>query len=190
MMKRQFELKEQEIGMLRQMAHDTHEAAERTRLQAVRLYGEGRAVSDIIDIADCGERSVRRWVAQYQMEGVEGLRSKRYGNENAAKLTREQRAEVKAKVEHYRPDQILPPDIRVSRGEFWTVSDLRIAVKRWYGVSYQSDNSYRSLLKECELSLQRVENQYRSRPNEETVAEFEAKLEKKSPTNCNITPSW
>lgn len=124
------------------------------------------------------------------MEGAEGLRSKRYGNENAAKLTREQRTEVKDKVHQYQPDQILPSDIRVSRGEFWTVSDLRIAVKRWYGVSYQSDTSYRTLLKECGLSLQRVENQYRSRPDEETIAAFEAELEKKSPTSCKSIPIW
>ena len=82
----------------------------------------------------------------------------------------------------------MPPDMRVSRGAFWTVSDLWLAIQRWYGVSYQSDNSYRTLLKECELSLQRVENQHRSRPDAETIAEFEAELEKKSPTSCKTIP--
>jgi transposase len=158
------------------------------RLQATRLYGEGRGVGDIIDIVACGERSLRRWVAQYQKEGVEGLKSKREGNQNAAKLTREQRAEIRAKVNQYRPDQILPADIRISRGAFWTVSDLRLAVERWYGVTYQSEDAYRTLLKTCQFSLQRVENQYRSRPDEEAIAEFEAELEKKSPTNCKTIP--
>lgn len=190
MAKRKFELSEQEIGTLRQAYHSSDSADERARLQAVRLYGEGWAVSDIRDIVDCGERSLRRWCAKYQAEGVEGLKSKRYGNQNAAKLTRAQRAEIKAKTNQYRPDAILPSEVRINRGAFWTVSDLRIAVKRWYGVTYQSENSYRTLLKACEFSLQRVENQYRSRPDEETIAEFEAALEKNSPTGCKSIPIW
>jgi transposase len=188
MAKRQFELSEQERGMLKQAADSTKNADERMRLLATRLYGEGRAVEDIIEIVNCGERSLRRWVAQYQREGVEGLKSKREGNQNAAKLTKEQRAEISEKVNQYRPDQILPADVRISRGEFWTVSDLRLAVERWYSVTYRSKDSYRTLLKTCNLSLQRVENQYRSRPDEEEIAEFEAALEKKSPTNYKNIP--
>jgi transposase len=94
-------------------------------------------------------------------------------------MTPEQRAEVKAKLHQYQPDQVLPPEVRVSRGQFWTVSDLQIVIQRWYNVTYQSDNSYRTLLEESEFSLQRVENRYRSRPDEQTIADFEAELEKK-----------
>jgi transposase len=188
MAKRQFKLSEQATGMLRQVYHASSDADERTRLQAVRLYGEGRTVRDIIDIVGCGERSLRRWIAHYKAEGVEGLRSKRYGNQNAAKLTALQRAELQARLHQYRPDQVLPAQVRTRHGAFWTVSDLRIAVKRWYAVSYQSDNSYRTLLKESGFSVQRVESQYRSRADEEARAEFEAELEKKSPTGSSTTP--
>jgi transposase len=160
------------------------------RLQAVRLYGEDRAVSDILDIVGCGERSLRRWVAHYQAGGVEGLKSKWPGNQNAAKLTRAQRTELEAKLDQYRPDQIVPSAMRISRGAFWTVSDLRIMVRRWYGVTYQSDNSYRTLLKESRFSRQRVDKQYRSRPDEEAIAAFEAELEKNSPTGSKPIPSW
>ena len=68
--------------------------------------------------------------------------------------------------------------MRVRRGAFWTVSDLRLAVQRWYGVSYQSPTSYLTLLHECRFSQQKPETQYRSRPSEDAVAEFEARLEK------------
>jgi transposase len=142
-----------------------------------------------MDITGCGERSLRRWVRKYQDGGEENLKSKRYGNQNSAKLTPEQRAAIKEKLNHYQPRQVLPSDLRVSQGEFWTVSDMRIAVKAWYGVAYQSENSYRTLLKECGFSLQRVEGQYRSRSEEEAIAEFEAELEKKSPTACKSTPT-
>jgi transposase len=189
MANRQFKLSEPEIGVLRRAADSTKDADERIRLQAVRLYGEGCPVNDIMDITGCGERSLRRWVRKYQDGGEENLKSKRYGNQNSAKLTPEQRAAIKEKLNHYQPRQVLPSDLRVSQGEFWTVSDMRIAVKAWYGVAYQSENSYRTLLKECGFSLQRVEGQYRSRSEEEAIAEFEAELEKKSPTACKSTPT-
>jgi transposase len=94
-------------------------------------------------------------------------------------LTRPQRADLKTRLARYQPDQVLPPDVRVSQGEFWTVSDLKIVVHRWYGVTYQSDTSYRTLLHECRFSQQQTEPQYRSRPNKQAVADFEARLEKK-----------
>ena len=98
---------------------------------------------------------------------------------NNAKLTPAQRVEVIERVKTYRPDQLLPAEVRISRGEFWTVSDLQIGVQRWYGVTWRSTNSYRAVLHESRLSVQQVENTYRSRPNDLTVAEFEARLEKK-----------
>lgn len=178
MAQRKFTLTEHEIGALRQAADQTQDARELKRLQAVRLYGEGRDVADIVSVVDCTPRSLLRWCAQYRAEGVGGLPSKWRGG-NAAKLTREQREAIKAKLHSYRPDQLLPPNMRVSQGAFWTVSDLRIAVQEWYGVSYQSENSYYTLLHESGFSLQRPEKHYRSRPDEQTIADFEAELEKK-----------
>ena len=59
------------------------------------------------------------------------------------------------------------------------MSDARIGLQRWYGITWRSDNSYRTLLAQAGLSLQRTENTYRSRPNDQTIADFEAGLEKK-----------
>jgi transposase len=84
-----------------------------------------------------------------------------------------------AKIQQYRPDQLLGAEVRVSRGSFWTISDLRIGLQSWYGVTWRSDNSYRTLLAQAGLSLQRTENTYRSRPDDLTIADFEARLEKK-----------
>jgi transposase len=176
---RQFTLTKQEITELRQAANRTRDTEELKRLQAVRLYGEGHPTSDIVWLVDVAERSVLRWCAQYREEGRAGLASGRVGNQNAAKLSREQRTDLKDKLRQYKPDQILPPDVRISEGKFWTVSDLRIAVQQWYGVTYQSDTSYRTLFKQCGYSLQRTERRYRSRPGDEEIADFEAELEKK-----------
>jgi transposase len=99
--------------------------------------------------------------------------------DNALKLSREQRADLKRRLHQYRPDQVLAPDVRVSQGQFWTVSDLQIAVKAWYRVEYRTQGSYQRLLHECDLSYQHTEQVYRSRPDAQTIADFVAELEKK-----------
>jgi transposase-like protein len=60
---RQFTLTKQEITELRQAASRTRDTEELKRLQAVRLYGEGRPMSDIVPLVDVAERSVLRWCA-------------------------------------------------------------------------------------------------------------------------------
>ncbi len=67
-------------------------------------------------------------------------------------------------------------EVRISQGQFWTVSDLSIVVERWYAVTYQGVSSYRRLLHECGLSQQQTERQYRSRADEQTVADFMRRL--------------
>ncbi len=178
MAQRSFELSEEERGELRRAYDTTKDTRFQQRAQAVRLYGEGRAVSDIQAIVGCSERSLLRWCEHYRQNGLAGLESGWRGGNNA-RLTPTQRAEAITKVQQYRPDQILPGEIRVSRGAFWTVSDLRLGLRRWYGVTWRSDNSYRTFLAQAGLSLQRTENTYRSRPDDLTIAQFEAKLEKK-----------
>ena len=178
MAKRKIEQAEQEIRKLRLAADNTKDAKEMKRLQAVRLYYDGRAVSDIVQIVECGERSLFRWVADYQREGIAGLKSK-YKGGNSAKLSREQKNEIREKLHTYRPSQVLSPEVRISQGDYWMVSDLRIAVQEWYGVTYQTATSYRTLLKECGFSLQRAERRYRSRASEAEIADFEAEVEKK-----------
>jgi transposase len=135
-------------------------------------------MSEILNLTASSERSVRHWTQRYQAAGLGALRSHWQGG-NARKLTREQRSDLKQRLHEYRPDQALPPQLRVSRGWFWTVSDLRVAVQQWYGVTYRSADSYLSLLHECGFSYQRTERVYRSRPDDQTVSDFEAELEKK-----------
>jgi transposase len=175
---REFQLTEAQIRELWLTYDQTADPELQKRVQAVRMYGQGSAVKDIGRAVGCGERTLRRWCAKYRSGGMTALRPQWRGGNNA-KLTAEQRAEVTEKLHRYRPDQILPPDVRLSQGAFWTVSDLRIALRRWYQVSWQSDNSYRSLLQEAGFSLQRSESQYRSRADAQRIADFEAELEKK-----------
>jgi transposase len=178
MAKRQFQLSEDALQQFRRAEQATRDVHELRRLQAVRLYGTGSAMASILDLLACSERSVHYWIQCYQLGGLAALASQWQGG-NARKLSAHQTAELKERLHHYRPDQILPPTLRVSRGAFWTLSDLRLAVQQWFEVSYQSDDSYLKLLHDCGFSYQRTERVYRSRASDQQIADFEAELEKK-----------
>lgn len=176
--KRKFQLSDDEKQRFEQAERQTRDAYELRRLQAVRLYGSGIATSEITRLIQASDRRIREWTHKYQQSGLEGLQSQWQG-ENALKLSREQRTDLKQRMEQYRPDQVIAADVRLSRGAFWTVSDVQIVVNAWYQVEYRTSDSYRNLLHECGLSYQRTEKVYRSQPDVQTVADFEAELEKK-----------
>ena len=178
MARRQFVLGEDEVASLQRAEAETRDVRALKRLQAVRLYGTGYASADIQTMVGCSWRALMEWCQSYRATGVDGLYS-HWPRDNALKLSRAQRADLRAKLHSYRPDQVIAPDVRISQGQFWTVSDLKIVVERWYQVTYQGESSYRRLLHECGLSQQQTERQYRSRAGEQTVADFEALLEKK-----------
>jgi len=177
MAKRRFQLTEDEIRAFRQAEEQTRDVRELKRLQAVRLYGLGEAVDTIQKLVGCGPVSPAQWAMDYRRGGLEGLRSHWQGG-NASKLTAEQRQDLFKKLEQYTPEQVIAPEVRIERGVFWTVSDLQIVVERWYGVTYRSPNSYRSLLHSSGLSYQKVEKVYRSQPGAVQLADFETELEK------------
>ena len=176
--KRHFQLTEEEIQAFAQAEGQTRDTYELRRLQAVRLYGSGWPTEQISQMIQSDVRRIREWAQKYTQQGLGGLQSQWQG-ENALKLSREQRADLQQRLEQYQPDEVLAADVRLSQGQFWTVSDLQIVVKSWYDVEYRTADSYRTLLHECGLSYQRTEKVYRSRPDGQTVADFEADLEKK-----------
>lgn len=175
---RKFTLSEQEIIEIQRSEDETRDGRTVKRLQAVRLYGSGQSVSVIQALVGCSWRALMDWCRAYRVQGLEGLKSQWRGD-NARKLNREQRADLKARMTSYRPDQVLSAEVRISQGQFWTGSDLKVVVQRWYGVTYRSTTSYRTWLHECGLSQQQTESQYRSQPDALTIADFEATLEKK-----------
>jgi transposase len=136
MVRRTFQLSESEIGTFRRRESDSREGAEVKRLQAVRWYGSGRAVADIQDVTGCSESSLRRWARRYRAEGLDGLSAHHAGSAyNARKLSVEQGVDLQHRLQSYRPDQVMiPTHLRISQGQFWTVSDLRLMVEQWSGL--------------------------------------------------------
>lgn len=173
MAKRQLHLSEHEIAQLAVAEQQTDDKHARTRYQAIRLYGQGWSIKTIQEVTQAGESTIRQWAMAYRAEGLTGLCSK-WSGKNANKLTDEQRAQIKQNLHEYRP-----VDLHLSAGEYWTVSDLGVAVEQWFGVVYQDETSYQTLFRKSGFSYQRTTKVYRSRPSEVALAEFEAELEKK-----------
>lgn len=170
---RALKLTETEIAALKQAEDQTRRPNELRRMQAVRLFGSGMAVQQVIEVTGLSERTIQRHAARFRAGGIAELRERRKGG-NRALLTDEQRAEVAEKLHHYRP-----VDLKISQHEYWTVSDLAVVVEQWYGVVYQSVDGYYDLLRTSGFTLQRSAKVYRHQPSAEALAEFEAQLEKK-----------
>ena len=156
MAKRELQVNDEEYEALEAAEGATRQTYELKRLQAVRLNGSGMASADSCEGVGCQERTIGGWAQRYQKDGSDGLRIA-WNRDNALKLSRAQGADLKEKVAQYRPDQVLSSEVHVEGGSFWTVSDLRLAVERWYGVRYRSADSYVTLLHEYGLSYQRAE---------------------------------
>jgi transposase len=177
MAKRQFELNQQENNELLRAYSQAKDGRLRTRLQAVRLYGNGYSVTEIKEITGCNRTSLMEWCRKFQQEGATSLEDHR-GGPNGSKLKPDQEAEVREKLHQYHPYDLFGPQAHTASGQHWTVEDLAAAVQRWYGVSWKTRTSYHQLFERCGYSFQRTEKVYKSR-RERDVVEFEAQMEKK-----------
>lgn len=150
----------------------------RTKIQAVRLYGNDVPVADITSLTGLPRRTICRWHRRYLKQGVAGFEDKRAGG-NHYYLSPEQIQDLSKKLNQYRPVDLFGRDnAATADGLHWCVPDLKRAVQQWYGVTYKTDASYRQLFHKCGYSYQRTAKVFRSR-SELKVAEFEAAVEKK-----------
>jgi transposase len=98
---------------------------------------------------------------------------------NRALLSPAQRVGIARKLRRYTPQDLFGADHQsAGTAVYWSVADLRRAVKQWTGVEYQDAQSYRTLFHDCGFSYQRTERQYRSR-READVIDFSEQIEKK-----------
>lgn len=185
MNKRKFHITAKENDELQAAYHQSKDANDRMRFQAVRLYGNNYPVEEVIEITGCSRRRMYAWSRQYQRHGIGGLLDTRVGG-NSAKLSVEQVGEIERLLHQYRPNQILRSDEYSGCGEFWGTREVAILLKGKYQVVYRSANSYRNLLRKCRLSRQRPAQQYKNR-NELKVATFEEELEKNSSTRLKTS---
>jgi len=186
MARKRFQLTEREKAELTGAFANCKDGPTRTRFQAVRLYGMGYPVSEILEITGGSRTSLMDWCRLYRTLGIEGLVDKRRGG-NHRKLDAAQLEELRIRLQNHTPGELFGPSAATDDGQFWTVPDLQRAIEQWYGVQYQSPGSYRRLLHACGFSYQRPSKVYKSR-SAAKIAEFEEQLEKNSPTSPKTHP--
>ena len=172
MAKRKFILTDQERQQLIRVYELSKDIGTRTRYQAVRLYGEGYAVSEIESITGCSRTSLMEWCREYRVNGAAGLVDKRVGG-NSAKLSKMQLEDLSYRLRQYTPKSLLGSEAH----EYWSVSELSQVIEKWYGVAYRSWSSYLRIFAACGFSYQKVEKVYKPR-SELKVLEFEEQVEK------------
>jgi transposase len=184
---RTFRLTQAEANALHAAFLHMQDAETKTRFQAVRLYGLGYGVPQILDICGGSHSRLLEWVRAYREQGLTALLDHRKGG-NSAKLAPHQIQKLREQLQTYTPAQLLGREHCIGPGAFWTVSDLALLVEREQGVVYQSKTSYYTLLAKCGFSQQCPAKQYKSH-SDQNVMEFEELLEKKSSMSPKTLPT-
>lgn len=175
---RSFHLTETEANYLQAAYLQEQDAHTRVRYQAVRLYGLGYPVEEVVDICGLSASRLFQITRAYREGGLPALVDHRQGG-NRARLSPTQIETIQNQVHRYSPAQLLGKDACRGDGHHWTSADLAILLERDYQVVYDSPNSVLNLLRKIGFSYQRPSKQYKSH-NEGKVMDFEEQLEKKS----------
>lgn len=91
-------------------------------------------------------RTIQRWLKDFSLRRMGSIFSGLSNNENASKLTRTQKEEIRKTLQE-------PPSAYGLPKEFWDVPQLKSYVKAEFGVVYESVQSYHFLLKYSDLSF-------------------------------------
>lgn len=118
----------------------------RLKSQAILLRDKSMKVEDIADVLGRNTRTIERWIRDFKYIRMGSLFTGHKDNENAAKLTREQKAEIK----HVLSDK---PSAYGLPKEFWNTPQLKNYVKAVFGILYESERSYHYLLQFSNLSF-------------------------------------
>ena len=112
----------------------------RLKAEAVLHASRGVDVSIIAEMVDRSRKTVRDWPASWRPAGLCSVVTGHAGNENAAKLTRAQKEQLKETLSR-------PPSQSGIKADFRDVPALRDVVKIKFGVEYASDSSYQLLMR-------------------------------------------
>lgn len=118
----------------------------RERAHTLLLANQDRSVPDIALILMRKEDTVRQWLNDFNHQGMSTIFHKYEGNNNAGKLTSEQKKEIEMILANPPSDQGLPK-------QFWDVPAIKEYIRGEFGVVYESNRSYHCLLKFNGLSF-------------------------------------
>lgn len=103
-------------------------------------------VRDIADIVSRDEKTISRWLKEWDEKRMVSIFTWHKDNQNASKLTKEQKEEIKKALSE-------PPSAYGITKEFWDVPALKEYVQTKFDVVYESIQSYHFLLTFSNLSF-------------------------------------
>jgi len=151
MAKRKFQLTSADIEEIAQVLKECKgKTAQYRRLNAVRLYGSGISITDVQERYGCSRSTLLSWCKDFRILGAESLVDMRQGGNNT-RLTPEQVSDLLWRLRSITPRMVFGKGSASPDGECWTAKDLCRVVRQWYGVVYQSRNSYYRLLQKYQI---------------------------------------
>ena len=118
----------------------------RLRAHAILMREQRLSLESISKLVFRSKRAITRWFVEFDKTRLASIFSGHIDNENAAKLTRIQKKEIKNVLSQ-------PPDEYGIPKEFWDVPKLKNYIQTEFKVVYESDISYHFLLKFSGLSF-------------------------------------
>lgn len=118
------------------------------RAHTVLLSSRGYTPVQIADVLFRDEKTIREWIKLFHEFRISSLFPKYFDNQNASKLTKEQREQV-SKILKSPPSEFGLPK------SFWDVSTLRDYIVAHFGVVYQSPQTYHFLFKISNFSFKK-----------------------------------
>lgn len=153
----------------------------RLKSQAVLLGDKSIKVKDIADVLDKDVRTIERWIKDFHERRLASIFTGQKDNQNAAKLTREQKEEIRDTLKH-------PPNVQGLPKEFWDIPSLKKYVKTTFKVVYESDRSYHYLLRFSNLTFKQPDV-FDVRRNDELVSQRLKEIRKELIHLMN-NPEW
>lgn len=135
-----------ETDLLKKFFKTSPVALIRHKAQAVIMRDKGLTIKEIGGLVMCSVRVVSRWFKDFRERRMASIFSGLVGNQNASKLTKSQKEEIKKTLEQ-------PPSEGGLTKEFWDVPVLKTYVEATFGVVYESPQSYHYLLRFSNLSF-------------------------------------
>lgn len=118
----------------------------RSKCYALLMRDKGLKVKDIADIVSKDEKTISRWLKEWDESRMSSIFTGHEKNENAGKLTKVQKEAVSKALSE-------PPSAYGIPKEFWDVPALKEYVQTKFDVVYESVQSYHFLLTFSNLSF-------------------------------------
>ena len=153
----------------------------RLKALTILLRNKGVKQREIAEIIPREERTIQRWEKDFAQRRLASLFSGHADNENASKLTRQQKEEIRKTLKKPPSEYGLPK-------EFWDIPSLKNYIKAEFGVVYESMQSYHFLLKFSNLSF-KYPDKFDIRRNETEIFQRLKEIRKEIKPFLN-DPNW